>query len=1268
MRKVCMIIGLALFATMLFGTANGDTMEHSSMEDLNGGKFWNTELTGSGADAAVALKALGGPDWDQIETEIPARAEFGMAYDQVNEALVIFGGEDWYTEMAMGDTWAYNIRDGTWEQMNPTIAPPGRHGHEMVYDPARELFVMFGGDDGKNYLGDTWTYDLQTNTWEEVTPEFGPRGRVEFSMVYDTINEKILLFGGETATNTVLMNDTWVFDTERSIWTSIHTNGAPSARKFHAAAFDEDEGVMVMFSGSGPGSGNNDDTWEYDPASETWTNITSASDPTPADQAAMSYIGNGQILLFGGSVSGTPAASDQCWRYNASADTWTVGSKGPSYRDGSELVYDEPRGRALLFGGRYNNEFKDLWECEADSGNWTKLWDRSVPTPRGRFGFVYDEINDRCILFGGLGSDYTNDTWEYDPWTLQWRLIDTPTAPSPRSAFGMVYDSVEGIIVLFGGKTLTTNYLSDTWEFNVLTDEWTLTTTSGPNGRNEFCMAYDPGDTRTVLFGGSSSNATYASDTWEYDSVTDTWASGGTGPTGRYRAAAAYHEEAERIVMFGGYGSAGILDDTWEYDAGTNSWTQPLIFGSGPEGRYDHAMSYDPVEKRLIVYGGYNGTYLNYTWLYRDIGASRQWGGTYTNCVPEPRSSHKMAYVHSRMTTVMFGGWANVYLDDIWEFSVENDRWTAIRPNFFIERTMLNFDFDTVRDRGLIYGANWLMTSLLWTMDPEDADILPWDHSGSSYAPYPYRYSISTFDPNGDQFIVFGGEAEYGSGTIYDNTTWLFSFNSGYWEEISPTTAPVQRQYGAMAYDRSEGKAVLFGGKTNAGGSSHLNDTWTFDPTQDEWKNVSSYVAPSRRWGHIMEYDHVNKRVIVHGGWDNINTEVLGDTWAYYIDNNTWIEVSHGPRLYAHGSTVDTTRDRMIVFAGNDDEYGNRLYAYYFKNDTWVMLNTPTAPSARAEMDIAYSAGQDAVFMVGGRHYLRGNPYYAKNVWRLNMEGHQTYGTYTSEALSFDGKNVAWKTISWDLKEEDDRYAVMAQVAVDDDGVTGEFVGPDGTATSYFTEGSGEHLDPGITGEYLRYRFYLRSSHSGMTPEIDSVVLTYKVFDEPSVVLHSPNGGEDLIENGSHVITWTAAGEIEGSSVQLAYTIDGGTSWTNITTGVENKGYYNWTVPTVESGTALVRITVTDIIGQFAEDVSDMTFAIDPPANWMIPGTGGQSDGDVIDDPVTPGRSDDDAGSQGKDTEAGDHGLEPAVITGGGIALILMLTVLMMLVWDRQHL
>lgn len=148
----------------------------------------------------------------------PHRRYYAMVYDEASDRTILFGGDD------QADTWAYDFGANAWTEMRPAMSPPGRKYHAMAYDPTSDRTVLFGGaagpQDGETPFADTWTYDYETNTWTELTPQQSPGARGWHAMAYDAPSRTILLFGGG-ADRDHFLADTWVFDPARRVWSSV---------------------------------------------------------------------------------------------------------------------------------------------------------------------------------------------------------------------------------------------------------------------------------------------------------------------------------------------------------------------------------------------------------------------------------------------------------------------------------------------------------------------------------------------------------------------------------------------------------------------------------------------------------------------------------------------------------------------------------------------------------------------------------------------------------------------------------------------------------------------------------------------------------------------------------------------------------------------------------------------------------------------------------------------------------------------------------------
>ena len=148
------------------------------------------------------------------------------------------------------DTWAYDPATNTWTELEPSgPVPKARQGHAMIYDPASSRVILFGGFDGQEILGDTWAYDPDTNTWTELYPAGEvPAARGMHCLAYDSRRGKVVLFGGMALDG--IFGDTWAFDPATDTWTELHTQGdAPMARATSAMVYDQAAGEVILFGG-----------------------------------------------------------------------------------------------------------------------------------------------------------------------------------------------------------------------------------------------------------------------------------------------------------------------------------------------------------------------------------------------------------------------------------------------------------------------------------------------------------------------------------------------------------------------------------------------------------------------------------------------------------------------------------------------------------------------------------------------------------------------------------------------------------------------------------------------------------------------------------------------------------------------------------------------------------------------------------------------------------------------------------------------------------
>lgn len=287
-------------------------------------------------------------------------------------------------------------------------------------------------------------------------PSPGPTPRDGYAIAYDRARQVTVLFGGNEV-GSVPRNDTWVWDGVH--WTEVFPATSPSPRLRAMMTYDELRGVVVLFGGT-PGLSGLNDTWAWN--GTNWVQQFPATSPPGRENAAFAYdAARGVSVLVGGSSSGGFFADT--WTWNGSNWSSRTLSTRPTARDGCAMAYDRGRSQMILFGGyQYDGTgLNDTWMW--DGSAWSMMAPLNSPPARYDAGMAFEEARGEVVMFGGYNATYLGDTWSWNG--SDWASPLLPSNPGPRSMVRLAYDARYGEIVLFGGWNGTR--LGDTWSYQV---------------------------------------------------------------------------------------------------------------------------------------------------------------------------------------------------------------------------------------------------------------------------------------------------------------------------------------------------------------------------------------------------------------------------------------------------------------------------------------------------------------------------------------------------------------------------------------------------------------------------------------------------------------------------------------------------------------------------------------------------------------------------------------------------------------------------------
>ena len=233
-------------------------------------------------------------------------------------------------------------------------------------------------------------------------------------------------------------------------------------------------------------------------------------------------------------------------------------------------------------------------------------------------------------------------------------------------------------------------------------------------------------------------------------------------------------------------------------------------------------------------------------------------------------------------------------------------------------------------------------------------------------APPPRTEAMMAFDPAEGAMLLFGGgnpTSDGGWSVLGD--TWIFANDTWTNLTVNLTTAPPARSDGSMAYDPDSGGMILFGGRGGTNGTELFNDTWSFQ--SGAWTELSPSSSPPARFQGAMTWDNDSADALLFGGCADANcSSLLNDTWTFA--NGTWSNRTGSvspPGRAGEGLAYDAGASYDLLFGG-EGTTGPLNDSWAFESGNWTALSTPTAPAPRAGAEMAYDPAAGSMVLYGG--------------------------------------------------------------------------------------------------------------------------------------------------------------------------------------------------------------------------------------------------------------------------------------------------------------
>ena len=350
-------------------------------------------IHGHAAEASRDPQARQAWSTDYALTPDTGLSAHASVYDPATNLMIVFGGIDYGAEATVTNAvLLYNPAAASWTTeiaSGAAGAPMARADHSAVFDAANNRMIVFGGYEfspgTESFFNDVWVLSNAngqgTAVWTRLNPSGTPPApRSDHTAVYDATNNRMVVFGGNTATQ--VFSDVWVLTNANGLggspaWIQLAPVGRTAAGVESASAvYDPVNNIMTVFGGA---------------------------------NLALTATTNGVwTLSHANGLGGTP-------RWSNIVAPGAAGSPGGRY--GHSAVYDVTNNRMIVFGGapfseaEAPNGFNDTWVLTFANGSggtpaWTQLKPSGpLPDKRWLHTGVYDADNNRMLVFAGEYAD-----------------------------------------------------------------------------------------------------------------------------------------------------------------------------------------------------------------------------------------------------------------------------------------------------------------------------------------------------------------------------------------------------------------------------------------------------------------------------------------------------------------------------------------------------------------------------------------------------------------------------------------------------------------------------------------------------------------------------------------------------------------------------------------------------------------------------------------------------------------------------------------------
>jgi N-acetylneuraminic acid mutarotase len=250
-----------------------------------------------------------------------------------------------------------------------------------------------------------WQYDATSKTWTQKATY--PGGATGSTVAFVINNKAYVGLGQLDGTDTGFRKDFWEYDPATNTWTQKADFAGLAVE--NAVAFAVGGKGYVCLGRTAYNSTYTKTVYEYNPTNNTWTKKTDF--PGVARTASISFVINGTAYVGLGGF----AVLKELWQYNPANDSWTQKANYPGNGHYGAIAFASDTkayvGTGLNWGGASAVYHKDFYEYNPTSDTWTQKEDYPVVN----YAMTGFWLGDRGYVFGGQQLNTGQNLYSFKP-------------------------------------------------------------------------------------------------------------------------------------------------------------------------------------------------------------------------------------------------------------------------------------------------------------------------------------------------------------------------------------------------------------------------------------------------------------------------------------------------------------------------------------------------------------------------------------------------------------------------------------------------------------------------------------------------------------------------------------------------------------------------------------------------------------------------------------------------------------------------------------